>query len=340
MIIKDVKVSDAKRLLEIYSYYVTDTAITFEEEIPSLSDFENRILNIKKEYPYIVAYEDEKIVGYAYANRFHPRYSYRFCVELSIYLDKDYTHNNIGKKLYEELESRLIKMNVTNLYACISYPNVTDKYLDNNSIEFHEHLGFKEIALFKDCGYKFNNWYSMKYLEKIIGEHNTSQNELLKYNGYEFRKANIEDIDLIIELIQKRIDWMDEVGIKQWNTTNYMECYPRSHFVDILNDLYVVTKDKEIICAGTLYESDDRWTKKGSAYYIHHLVTDFGYKGLGYFFLDNALVLARKNNKEYLRLDSATTNTKLEKYYTDYGFIPVGTCIDGLYEGILREIKL
>lgn len=52
--VRDAAIKDAGRLLEIYSYYVQHTAITFEYDVPTLSDFQNRIKNTKKKYPYIV----------------------------------------------------------------------------------------------------------------------------------------------------------------------------------------------------------------------------------------------------------------------------------------------
>lgn len=42
-IIRDVRPDDAEHLVEIYAYYVENTAITFEYEVPSLSEFQNRM---------------------------------------------------------------------------------------------------------------------------------------------------------------------------------------------------------------------------------------------------------------------------------------------------------
>ena len=41
---------DAKELLDIYRYYVENTAITFEYDVPSLEEFRNRISNTLKKY--------------------------------------------------------------------------------------------------------------------------------------------------------------------------------------------------------------------------------------------------------------------------------------------------
>ena len=58
VLIRDAKLSDAPRLLEIYSYYVKNTAITFEYNVPSLEEFRHRMKIITLRYPYIVLEAD------------------------------------------------------------------------------------------------------------------------------------------------------------------------------------------------------------------------------------------------------------------------------------------
>lgn len=171
MKIRKVNLDDAKALLEIYAYYVENTAISFEYETPSLEEFESRITAITKEYPYLVAECNDEIVGYAYAHTFIPRAAYSRCVELTIYLKKDATKHGFGKMLYCELEQELKKLGILNLYACIGYTENEDEYLNKNSADFHSHLGFKKVGEFHNCGYKFGRWYDMIWVEKIIGEH-------------------------------------------------------------------------------------------------------------------------------------------------------------------------
>lgn len=62
-------------------------------------------------------------------------------------------------------------MGVLNLYACITCPDREDEYVTRNSMEFHSHLGFRQVAEFRSCGYKFGRWYNMIWMEKMIGEH-------------------------------------------------------------------------------------------------------------------------------------------------------------------------
>lgn len=179
--IRRAELTDMPRLLEIYAYYVEHTAITFEYEVPTLEEFTSRFTQITKVYPYLVAESEGKIVGYAYANKFHPRKAYEWSSELTVYNDVNFQKHGAGKALYQALEDILKAMGITNLYACIAVPITDDEYLTSNSIDFHYHIGFTHAGTFRNCGYKFHRWYDMAWVEKIIGEHITSQPDITPF---------------------------------------------------------------------------------------------------------------------------------------------------------------
>ena len=170
-LIRDARLDDADRLLEIYSYYVENTAITFEYDIPSIEDYRSRMKHTTEKYPYLVIEKDGAIQGYAYAGSFVGRAAYDWSCEMTIYLDHHAQKQGRGRKLYAALEAALKDMGILNLYACIGYPAVPDEYLTTNSADFHAHLGFTEAGRFHQCGYKFGRWYDMIWMEKVIGEH-------------------------------------------------------------------------------------------------------------------------------------------------------------------------
>ena len=169
--VREATVEDAPRLLEIYSYYVENTAITFEYDVPTPEEFRGRIERIKARYPYLVIEKDGVIKGYAYAGVFKDRAAYDRSCEMSIYLERGAAGQGLGRMLYEALEEALRKQGILNLYACIGYPDTPDEYLDYNSTRFHEHMGYSKVGTFHQCGYKFGRWYSMIWMEKMIGEH-------------------------------------------------------------------------------------------------------------------------------------------------------------------------
>ncbi len=163
--------SDAQELLNIYIPYITDTAITFEYDVPSVNEFADRITQIQKKFPYLVAIVEGKIIGYAYASAFKTRAAYDWAVETTIYLSPESQGIGYGKKLYYALEDLLKKQHILNLNACIAYTTTEDAHLTNASTLFHERLGYKKVAHFTKCGYKFGTWYDMIWMEKMLGEH-------------------------------------------------------------------------------------------------------------------------------------------------------------------------
>ena len=173
MTIEKVSVEDAKKLLEIYGPYVSETAISFEYDVPSEDEFKNRIMQISAKYPYIKAVEDDEILGYAYAASFKGRKAYDWAVETTIYVKKDCKRKGVGTFLYKELEKSLKKMGILNMNACIASPVEEDERLTNDSFYFHKKMGFELVGRFHKCGYKFDTWYDMIWMEKEIGEHIT-----------------------------------------------------------------------------------------------------------------------------------------------------------------------
>ena len=178
MRIEPVKIEDAKELLSIYAPYVLDTAISFEYEVPSLPEFQDRIRKISSVLPYIKAVEGDKICGYAYASKFKTRKAYDWSVEVTIYVREDLRKSGVGRLLYNALEKSLKGMGILNMNACIALPKEDDEHLSKDSYYFHEKMGFKLVGTFHNSGYKFNTWYDMIWMEKIIGEHKINQEDV------------------------------------------------------------------------------------------------------------------------------------------------------------------
>ena len=159
--IRMAKPEDAAQLKEIYAPYVEKTAITFEYEPPSEEEFQRRIAETLKKFPYLVYEEDGRIVGYAYASSFHERAAFQWDAELSIYLREECRQKGVGRKLYTRLMDLLRKRGILKVYAHITYPN-------DASIAFHEAMGFTYTARFPKTGYKLGAWRDTVFMEKEL----------------------------------------------------------------------------------------------------------------------------------------------------------------------------
>ena len=167
MKIRVAKIEDAQALLDIYAYYVEHSALTFEYEVPSLEEFQGRIKHVLEHYPYLVAEADDEIIGYAYAGRFHPRAAYAWNAEMTIYLKQNMRRCGVGRKLYSALEEILKEQGIVKTIAIITLP--IDEYSDFNSMQFHERMGYHLAGRMDYCGHKFGRWYSIIYMDKIVG---------------------------------------------------------------------------------------------------------------------------------------------------------------------------
>lgn len=169
--IRTACLDDAEQLLKIYAPYVEKTAISFEYKTPSVDEFRGRMERTLRKYPFIAAERDGELLGYACTGPFVGRAAYDWAAETTIYLKENSRKMGLGRRLYGVLEAVSKAQNILNLNACIGLPEKEDMYLTDNSLRFHEHMGYRLVGEFKKCGYKFGTWYNMVWMEKLIGEH-------------------------------------------------------------------------------------------------------------------------------------------------------------------------
>lgn len=168
--IRVATVEDAETIRSIYEPYVLETCITFETEVPSVEEFRRRIRKTLETHPYFVAEIDGQVVGYCYAGFFRPRVAYEHSIETSVYLRGDIKGGGLGRRLYTLLEDVLRLQNVTNAYACIATHEPPCKEAPATSRLFHDRLGYRLVGTFYRCGYKFDQWFDMIWMEKPLVE--------------------------------------------------------------------------------------------------------------------------------------------------------------------------
>jgi L-amino acid N-acyltransferase YncA len=156
--IRAVLDKDADSIVEIYNYYIAETTVTFEEETITTADMQSRINKIQADnLPWLVAKDESgKVVGYAYASKWRERFSYRFSVEVTVYLSPEHSNKGIGSKLYAALFSELRLKSIHSVIGGITLPN-------DASVALHEKFGMQKVAHFKEVGFKFKQWLDVGY---------------------------------------------------------------------------------------------------------------------------------------------------------------------------------
>lgn len=137
-------------------------------------------------------------------------------------------------------------------------------------------------------------------------------------------KIAAEEIEILLELLREKADWLIKIGKPMWNP----EYLSKEEFLKkyINCEMFIAQDHKEVIGGFVLVESDPSfWNNdedKESAYYIHKLVIKDGYTGKGY--AKEVIELIKKYSisqcKNYLRLDCYGDRKYLNKLYRECGF--------------------
>ena len=160
--IRPANTTDAIKIREIYSPFITDSAVSFETEVPEVSEIERRMSAGMERFPWLV-YDDGNIGGYVYASPHRDRAAYQWACECSVYLDPAYRGKGVAKHLYAALFEILKIQGLVNVYAGITLPN-------DNSIKLHEACGFRQMAMYENVGYKKGIWHNVGWWTLQLNE--------------------------------------------------------------------------------------------------------------------------------------------------------------------------
>lgn len=185
--------ADAKGILGIYAPYITDTSFTFEMEVPSIKEFEERIAGYLEHWPWLVCEVDNVIAGYAYGARYRERVAYQWCVESSIYIHDDYQRRGIAAALYKSLFEILKRQGYTNVYAVINLPN-------DKSVALHEKAGFEYFATYRNVGYKLGKWKNVGWWQLIINDYTFEPQPPVKFSA-----MNKDFLERLFRSMEKKI---------------------------------------------------------------------------------------------------------------------------------------
>ena len=154
--------NDLPGILAIYNDVILHTTAVYEYE-PHTLEMRRQWFSTKQEqgFPVFVAIENERVVGLSSMGPFRAWAAYKYSAENSIYVAADLRGKGIGKLLIPPLIEAGKQLQLHTIIAGIDATNEV-------SLRLHEYFGFKEVAHFKEVGYKFNRWLDLKFLQLIL----------------------------------------------------------------------------------------------------------------------------------------------------------------------------
>lgn len=164
MLIRDAAVDDIAAIQSIYAHHVLHGLGTFETEPPSVDEMRRRHGQITGDgFPYLVAEDAGRVVGYAYANHFRTRAAYRNTVEDSIYVAPDALGQGAGKALLLALIADCAAQGLRQMLAVIG------DSANAGSIGVHRSCGFEHTGVMKAVGRKFDRWVDVVIMQRALG---------------------------------------------------------------------------------------------------------------------------------------------------------------------------
>ena len=163
-IIRPSSDADVPAITAIYAHHVLHGTGTFEIDPPTEADMAQRRADVlAKALPWLVAVEDDRVLGFAYCNWFKPRPAYRFSAEDSIYMAPEATGKGLGRALLAELAAQAERAGVRKLIAVIG------DSANTGSVGVHRSLGFSHVGVLQSCGWKFGQWRDVVLMDKALG---------------------------------------------------------------------------------------------------------------------------------------------------------------------------
>ena len=153
---------DLPAMLEIYNDIILNTTAVYEYE-PHTLEMRRQWFLTKQEQrlPVFLAEEDGGLAGFSTIGPFRAWAAYKYSVENSIYVKNGLRGKGIGRLLLAPLIGAARNLKMHTIIAGIEATNIA-------SIKLHESFGFKEVAHFKEVGWKFERWLDLKFLQLLI----------------------------------------------------------------------------------------------------------------------------------------------------------------------------
>jgi L-amino acid N-acyltransferase YncA len=165
MLVRDADTTqDAAACAAIYAPSGMHGVASLEEVAPDAAELARRIAEITAQYPWLVAELDGVVAGYAYAAQHRARASYRWSVDVTVYVSADHRRRGIGRALYAQLFERLARQGYFEACAGITLPN-------DASVALHESLGFRPIGVYREIAFKFGAWRDVGWWQKTLRRH-------------------------------------------------------------------------------------------------------------------------------------------------------------------------
>jgi len=159
--IRCATLEDLPAINDIYNHFVLNSTCTYQEEPETMHDRHAWFAAHGPAHPVTVALLADEIVGWGALSPYHRRAAYRHTVENSVYVAHTHHGRGIGRLLLQDLIDRATAIGHHSLIAVIDGEQTA-------SIALHATMGFKEVGVMREIGFKFGRWLDVRYLQLMV----------------------------------------------------------------------------------------------------------------------------------------------------------------------------
>ncbi len=162
MIPRAAQEADAQAICDIINPVIRDTTISFQSRQKTVQDVGAEIrATCANGHGVLVVEEAGTVLGFASYKQFRAASGYARTAEHSIMLAADARGRGVGRMLMNSLEDHARGAGMHSMIACVSGENP-------GGVAFHDRLGYAQVAVLPQVGWKFGRWLDLILMQKLI----------------------------------------------------------------------------------------------------------------------------------------------------------------------------
>ncbi len=152
---------DAESIARIYNQAVLHSTATFDQEPKTAEDRRQWLAHHGPRHPVLALVEDGEVIGWGSLTQYSDRRAYDGTVEISTYIDESHLGHGYGTMLSEALIDLAPSLGIHVILSRICTENTA-------SLAMAAKLGFREVGVMHEVGYKFDRWLDVVLLEALV----------------------------------------------------------------------------------------------------------------------------------------------------------------------------
>jgi len=156
--VRPAESADLVAVAAIYADAVHTSVATFDIEEPPHGYWQAKLDSTAVGDHFLVACDDNTVLGFAYSGVFRSRPAYGRTRETSIYLAPAASGRGLGTRLFSALLDLLRKDQVHLVVSVVAQPNPASNAL-------HRKLSFTEVGTLDEVGFKFGKYVSTTWFQ-------------------------------------------------------------------------------------------------------------------------------------------------------------------------------